>query len=292
MKKNILIASFIILGCLIMMVGCNEETDENSDKNEEAVLTDLSHTALTDRIESFGYVTSASKKSVVLEFEALVIDVPVSEGEQVSAGDPLVSLKLDSVNAELDRKRFNLNMEEVHLENIKRVLIPHADSCNDCLTVLSRGYDRLQKKSDIALKEQQIALINREIRLLREQLSRLPMENNYIMADIENALVYKVSCDPGDYIAPGEPLMVLIDLDSLIIQAEVPEEFIRDVEVGATAYITPIADPSREYTGEVKQISNMATLKGGETIVLVDIAMVDHDGFLKLNYNVDVSIER
>jgi len=291
MKMKVVMIIFISLVGLLLFAGCNDGVDENGD-NADVVNKSIVYSATADRIDAFGIVNATTRQSVVIEFEALVLDVAVREGEQVLAGDPLVSLNLDYIQAEIDRKNYNLNMEQVNLENIKRVLIPHEKSCSDCKTILYSGYDRFQKQSDIAFKEQQIALINREIRLLRGQMNRLSVKDSYIIADMENALVYEVSCNPGDYVAPGQPLLILIDLDSLIVQAEVPEEFISDVKIGARAYITPIADPSREYLGEVKGISSMATRKSGETIVLVDIVLDDHDGFLKLNYNVDVAIER
>ena len=82
----------------------------------------------------------------------------------------------------------------------------------------------------------------------------------------------------------------LVDLGSLIIEADVPEEFIRDVRLGAPVTIIPLADPTRESYGTVRQIAGMAVNRSGETIVPVQVSIDDDRGYLLPNFNVDVTI--
>ena len=77
---------------------------------------------------------------------------------------------------------------------------------------------------------------------------------------------------------------------TLIIEADVSEEFIKDVKIGDNAAIISLADPSKEYKGKSTTISNMAVKKNGETIVPVEISIDNNDGFLLPNFNVDVEI--
>lgn len=81
-----------------------------------------------------------------------------------------------------------------------------------------------------------------------------------------------------------------MNLDTLIVEAEVSEEFIKDVQIGAEAKILPLADSTKEYKGKVLKIADMGIEKNGETVVLVEISIENKDTFLRPNFNVDVEI--
>ncbi len=54
--------------------------------------------------------------------------------------------------------------------------------------------------------------------------------------------------------------------------------------------VSPTADLNRKYKGKITRISSMAIKKNNETIVQVDINLLDNDSFLKPNFNVNVKI--
>ena len=80
-------------------------------------------------------------------------------------------------------------------------------------------------------------------------------------------------------------------LNSLLVESNVPEEFIKDVKIGSMVTIIPQADKSKEYSGKVTYISNNAEDKNGETTVLVEISIDNNDGFLMPNFNVNLEIK-
>ena len=75
------------------------------------------------------------------------------------------------------------------------------------------------------------------------------------------------------------------------MEADLPEEFVRDVRHGAKATITPVADPGRSYTGEVVELAGLARLINGETVVKTRIQLDSADDFLREGFNVDVLID-
>lgn len=74
-------------------------------------------------------------------------------------------------------------------------------------------------------------------------------------------------------------------------QSNVVEEFIRDVDLGSRVKIVAIADRTKEYTGKVMFISQIAFNNNGETVIPVKISIDNLDSFLLPNYNVDVFID-
>ena len=142
----------------------------------------------------------------------------------------------------------------------------------------------------IEMQRKTVARLERDVAALRRDAERPFLDGPRVVVDLERAIVTDVSVHRGDPVGPGRLLMRLVDLDSLIVEADVPEEFIRDVRVGAPVTIIPLADPARESYGTVRQIAGMAVNRSGETIVPVQISIDDDQGFLLPNFNVDVAI--
>jgi multidrug resistance efflux pump len=84
--------------------------------------------------------------------------------------------------------------------------------------------------------------------------------------------------------------MSILDLDTLIVQANVAEDFIKDVKAGSKAIINPLANLDKEYEGTVSRISNMALNENGETVVPVEITITEVDDFLMPNFNTNIKI--
>jgi len=112
------------------------------------------------------------------------------------------------------------------------------------------------------------------------------------VSELDNAVVFDISCQPGDPVSEERKILSLQNLDTLVVETDVPEDFIRDVHPGAAARIVPVADPARAYTGRVAFISETAVDRSGQTVVPVQVTIEAPDGFLKPSFNVDVTIER
>lgn len=86
--------------------------------------------------------------------------------------------------------------------------------------------------------------------------------------------------------------MELIDADSLIVSAEVPEEFIGEIDSGAEVKIVPAANKKAAVMGRVTQIAGAAVEKDGERIVRVEVTPDGKSEFLRPGYSVDVTFTR
>ncbi|MBI1352734.1 MAG: HlyD family efflux transporter periplasmic adaptor subunit [Acidobacteria bacterium] len=67
-------------------------------------------------------------------------------------------------------------------------------------------------------------------------------------------LVVTRSVEPGQVIAPGQPLLTLVDTSQLYLRGYVPQERIGQVEVGAPAQVALDADPDRPLEGRVLRV--------------------------------------
>lgn len=139
-------------------------------------------------------------------------------------------------------------------------------------------------------KSVQAAVLDADLKLLKNRLEKSYIKGSDIVCDINKGLVYEIGYAAGDFTSPQKKLLSILNLDKLIVEANVPEEFIKGVKIGAEVTIIPTADKSKQYKGKVTYISGKAVRNNGETLVQVNIAIEGIDSFLLPDYNVDVKI--
>lgn len=147
------------------------------------------------------------------------------------------------------------------------------------------------KSIEVDQKITRSSQLESEIALMKDKLGKSYLKDNIIVSDVENGVVYDIGYKQGDMISDDMKVLGIMDLDSLIIEAEVAEEFIKDVKLGSEVTILPTADRSKEFKGKVARISDKAVQKNGETNILVEITMDEKNDFIMPEYNVDVKIK-
>ena len=141
-------------------------------------------------------------------------------------------------------------------------------------------------------QKEKVDYLRAELEHLERRLRPGFLLEDRVVSELANAVVADLACQPGDLVDPEKWILGLQNLDTLVVEADVPEDFIRDIRPGAPARIVPVADPDRSYAGRVVFISGTAADRGGQTVVPVQVLIEAPDGFLKPSFNVDVTIER
>lgn len=149
----------------------------------------------------------------------------------------------------------------------------------------------LQSESDLCeIQAQRVLQLENSLSESESKLNKTYIKGSQVVSEYENAAIYNISYTPGDKADPSKKAFGIVNLNNLVVEADVVEEFIKDVKIGATVRIVPVADRTREYEGKVIFISQMAFAKNGETIVPIRISIDNSDSFIMPNYNVDVYI--
>lgn len=139
---------------------------------------------------------------------------------------------------------------------------------------------------------QKIVMLESEIKNLSVKVGKKEIMNSNIIFPMKHGVVYGINYVQGDLLDSRKKVLTLLNLDSTYIEARVPETAIRSVKPGAVAYITPLSDVFKRYTGRVTNISALAMTSNDETFFLVDIALNKRDDGLLPNQNVDVKIRK
>jgi HlyD family secretion protein len=187
--------------------------------------------------------------------------------ESLYAAGSITLNDLDSFRKLVDNDKKDLQDIAYAIENLKN----------------NKGTENDQKSLESSLLES-------DLKLLNSRLAKTYIKGSDIISDVRNGLVYDLGYVQGDIAGPQKKLLSIMDLDSLVVEAKVPEEFIRDVKVGSSVSIIPTADKTRKYTGKVSYISGIASNNNGETQIPVNILVENMDDFLLPGFNVDISI--
>lgn len=102
---------------------------------------------------------------------------------------------------------------------------------NDTLQLGTKGPAAVQALG-IAIQRKTVRSVEIEIAALKHSASRPHLDGARVIAEFDRAIVTDLAVRPGDRVDRGHLLLGLIDLDSMIIEAHVSEEFIR----GGTAW--------------------------------------------------------
>jgi multidrug resistance efflux pump len=296
--------------------GCDSGS---KNKNQALIPPDESEQPL----EAFGIVKPVHVIDIAVEIPALIEEICVKKGQRVKKGDVLAVINMDGYLKQLEIKENEIESLKEEQDAAQQELSGKTDILeskshpqikkllNDLrYAKFSSPKDAEDIKYSIDILE---FTMSEELRTLREGLKRaqdmlfvLESEFNHmksliqnkiisegkIICDIENGSVSDIFVSPGVYAGAGTSLLKITDSDSLVVEANVDEQFITRVKLGADAFIIPDADREHTYWGKVTFIASEAVQSYGETSVPVQITVDEPDGFLLPGFNVEIRIEQ
>ena len=209
---------------------------------------------------------------IQIEYEKLEKDL--KNKEAMLKKGAISQNEVDDSKVILEQKQKEIENDKIRLEDLK----------NKQRT--SNNKDAL----DIKIREQNIISLKSQLQTLKDKIAESGIKGNEIICDISNGVIEKINNAAGDRLDAEKQVMSILDLDTLIVQANVAEDFIKDVKTDSKAIINPLANLDKEYAGRVSRISNMALEKNGETVVPVEITITEVDEFLMPNFNTNIKI--
>ena len=304
--------TILLLVTGLLAAGCG---GRNSDEEAGSAVEGAGSSQPASIITAFGTVVAADRQEIRLPWDCRVPDIPVWEGQRVEKGDLLAVLDSDDLDTALEDARLGAESA--------RGLYEEAAARLAALDVsLTEAADRLERNMSLrdsgSVSQQELATLKAEYdglvfdraaaewalksrqndadrarsayRRLLERSEESYLSGNSLISPFDAAVVAEISLRPGAQAEAGELIMVLHDEASLMVEADLSEEFVRDVSSGAGVTIIPIADPERSYAGTVLELAGVARLVNGENTVKTRIRLDEQDGFLREGFNVDVEI--
>lgn len=204
---------------------------------------------------------------------------------------------LDQYADALDQRRKAVNDVQNNIRKAKTALKDELDQLNVLLKSKQAQLSQLKLGNTANVTKQQGGISSAQVDLnaMMAKTAKDYIKGNQIVSNVKNGIVQNIMVSDAVHLGvQGAPTKVLqiVDADSIVISAEVYEEFIGSVRVGETVKIVPTSAPDTLLTGTVTQIPNLAVEKDGRRVVRVLVKPDDPDFLLKPGYTADVYIKK
>jgi HlyD family secretion protein len=213
-------------------------------------LQSIAATGSLPRITAEGRVVAYPGARVTVGTEVLgtIVSMPALEKATVRKGDLLVELRSEDVKAALREAHHHLTEVEValRLEQVRSRL--------DRILPIVGGKEPQQ--SDARRESLTAAIARRDA--ARAAIDRLEAESaKYrMLAPIDGVITERVA-QPGETVSAAAPLITIVDLSRLRVEAEIDEFDIEAVTLGCPAMITAEGYPARRFRGDVEEIADV-----------------------------------
>lgn len=207
------------------------------------------------RLEAVGTIRAARGVELSAETSGEIIAIETNSGQQVIAGQAILTLNDSLEQASRKRQEANLKLARLLYERdarlVKQKSIPQSQ------------YDRSQADLDSAIAQ------------LAETDARL--DNKHIVAPFSGTTgIIKVKV--GDYIESGTSITTLQDLSELEIDFSVPARHFPNLRPGLSITVHTAAFPEREFQATLRAID--AKVDAGTRNLMLRATIDESDGLL------------
>lgn len=269
-NRSVLIAIFAIVAIGLWFLVNSGKHDDKSSLETSSTTSEKPDEAITVIVESrqaskhqvtytlYGRSEADKEVSVKAETAGLVVSTPITEGRTINKGTVLCRQDVDARQAGLDQAKALLRTRELEYKAAK--------------TLVEKGY-----RSETQAATAEAALDGAKASVKQAEIE---LDNVNMRAPFSGIFEQQIA-EVGDYLGPGQPCGLLVDLDPLVVSSELTEVQIKDVKVGQIAqiklatgesisgkvrFIEAKSDPStRTFRAEVSVPNPGYKLKGGVT---------------------------
>jgi HlyD family secretion protein len=273
-----------------------------------------------------GRVETPHRAEVGVQITGTVRAIPVAEGQQVTAGQPLIELEATELRAAVAQAELAVRQAQARVRQVREVDEPNAEQAQQqaqanydaALRTAERNRDLLAKQfigqAGVDESERALRVADAALRIAKQQLAGdRPGGSNAIAADAALAqaeaaadmararLRYAVvlaptagtlidrAVEPGDVVQPGKALMVLSPTAETQLVVQIDEKNLKLLQVGQTALASADAYPDERFAARVAYINPGIDAQRGSVEVKLDVPKAP--AYLRQDMTVSVDVE-
>lgn len=253
------IAAAFAASLLLVPVGCSKKTAPSGSAAGAAggfatqvIAVPAKRTPISESISLVGSVAPNEMIEVRSEVDGLVTEINFDEGQRVEKGQLLVALDASKFQAQLSQTEANLKLAQTSFDRTKQLL-------NDNL-ISQQEFDT----ASATFAGNQAAV----------DLRRREMKDTRIIAPFSGITGSRL-VSAGQVISKSTLLTSLVDLDTVKVEVNVPERYLRQLKIGQKVAFNVAAYPGEKFTGEVYFIAPQLDTSTRTALVKARIANPD-----------------
>ncbi|SDL98310.1 RND family efflux transporter, MFP subunit [Catalinimonas alkaloidigena] len=217
-------------------------------------------------IEVRGTVMSNQNITIGAETAGMVQQIPVREGERVRKGQLLASIDADVMNQNIAELKSQLELARTVFEKRERLWKQN----------IGTEVQYLESKANRDALESRL-------RSLQSQLGKAQVRAPF------NGVVDEIMLREGENAMPGVPLMRIVALDEVYVEADIPEAYLGQIKQGDEVMLQFPSLGDSAYTGRIRAVSQV--IKADNRTFPVEISLSNTNRQLQPNMLAVVKIK-
>ncbi len=264
----ILIIIFLIIGKSKGWFGKDFEIKVTAEKVRNHTITEV--------ITANGKIEPETEVKISPDVSGEIIEMNIKEGDQVSQGQLLMTIKPDIYIQAVNRARASLNSSRARLSQAQARLIEselafgRSKTLYDQKAIALSEFESAEASYKVAQAEVQAA----EFAVKSDEASVAEAEEQLIKTKIYapmSGTVSRLNVEKGERVVgtnmyAGTEMMVIANLDKMEVKVEVNENDIVKVSPGDTALVEVDAYLNRKFKSLVTEIANSANTAAGTSV--------------------------
>lgn len=269
-------ATVLVAACLLAACGKGDAKPEDAAKSPppaELAPADVAlveSRALSELLPLSGSLMPVVQAMVKSKVAGELLSVSVREGQSVAKGEVIARIDTknqqalaDSQRATVEKMRADSAMAKLQLDNNVR-LLERKFIAPTVVDTSRSAYAAAEAGVKAAAAQARLAEIG-----LADAVVRAPIAG----------VVAKRMVQPGEKVSPDAPLVSIVDLGLLELEASVPASEVPNIKVGQAVNFTVDGFGERRFTGTVERINPIA--EASSRALLLYLAVPNSDGSLK-----------
>lgn len=201
-------------------------------------------------VDLYGRTAPDKQAKLGAEVSGKIVALLVKKGDSVSKGQAIAQIDKDNIEIQLEQAKANLNVKEKEFKAAK--------------SLKSKGL-----QGEVAYSSAQASLVKAKTDVRSIQLS---LRNSLIRAPFDGIVDF-LFIEVGDYVGIGDPVATVIDLQVLVIEADVSERHVQSLTRGQKASIQLISGDKIE--GKLRYISRVSSVATNTFPIEIEISNPD-----------------
>jgi RND family efflux transporter MFP subunit len=240
----------VILGCLVLytilhMINTTTSMARHVHAPSPVETVPVHRQTLDEVIGGSGSIEQAETVNLITQLTAQVLEVPVKIGDLIKKGDLLVRWDDRLIKATVDANRQYVEADKIKIRDETRQVERYST-----LQTQNMGTAVELEKYEMALADAKIDLAKSTISLTQAEID---LEHVKQMSPIDGIVLERL-VNPNEFTKPGQVIMKLGVLNTVLMAAKITEEKMHSVQLGLPAEVTFPAFPSEIFKGTVFKI--------------------------------------
>ena len=219
--------------------------------------TTIKDTAFTHYIDIQGNIETKENVIIYPEFSGTLTQVLVTSGQKVTKGQLLARIDDGGLSNQLAQMETQAALAKTTFERQQNLWNQKIGS----------EIQYLQAKTNYEAQLKAVAQMKAQ---LAKTIVRAPF----------SGVIDEVITEKGQVVAPGQPLMRIVNLSNMYVASNIPENFIGKIKNGASVEVF-IKSIGKTVTGKVRQVGNY--INPNNRNFSIEIAVPNQDNLLRPN---------